>query len=110
MIAYCGLDCEQCEAFVATRNNDNALRTKVAEQWAKSYGVPIKPEHINCTGCNSTGVRIHYCEQLCDIRKCATMKPIGTCAECSDYACPVLDRMLAVAPQAKATLDTLRKQ
>ena len=25
-IAYCGLDCETCEARIATINNDNALR------------------------------------------------------------------------------------
>ena len=31
LIAYCGLDCEKCEARVATINNDNELRKKVAE-------------------------------------------------------------------------------
>lgn len=35
MIGYCGLDCVQCEAFIATKNDDNALRAKVAEEWAK---------------------------------------------------------------------------
>ena len=29
-IAYCGLDCEKCEAMLATINNDNELRKKVA--------------------------------------------------------------------------------
>jgi len=29
-IAYCGLDCEKCEARIATMNNDDALRQKVA--------------------------------------------------------------------------------
>ena len=27
-IAYCGLDCEKCDAYKATQNNDNALRGK----------------------------------------------------------------------------------
>jgi hypothetical protein len=48
MIAYCGLDCEKCEAFIATKNNDNHLRAKVSEEWAKLYNAPIMPEHINC--------------------------------------------------------------
>ncbi|MEG1806496.1 MAG: DUF3795 domain-containing protein, partial [Clostridia bacterium] len=26
MIAYCGLDCEKCDAYIATINNDDALR------------------------------------------------------------------------------------
>ena len=29
-IAYCGLDCEICEARLATVNNDNDLRIKVS--------------------------------------------------------------------------------
>ncbi len=29
-IAYCGLDCEKCEARLATINNDDKLREKVA--------------------------------------------------------------------------------
>ena len=28
-IAYCGLDCEKCEAHVATVNHDEELRAKV---------------------------------------------------------------------------------
>ena len=32
-IAYCGLNCEICEARIATVNNDNTLREKVAKEW-----------------------------------------------------------------------------
>ena len=110
MIGYCGLDCERCEAFIATQNNDDALRVKVAEEWAKLYDAPIKPEHINCTGCKSAGVKTCYCEQLCEVRKCASKKSVGTCAGCSDYPCSVLGHLLEAAPQAKTTLDALRNQ
>ena len=109
MIGYCGLDCEQCGAFIATQNNDDALRVKVAEEWARLYNAPIKPEHINCTGCQSTGVKTYYCDQMCEIRKCATKKSVSTCADCSDYACSALNAILRQAPQAKARLDALRK-
>ncbi len=109
MIGYCGLDCARCEAFIATQNNDDALRAKVAAEWAKSYNAPIKPEHINCTGCHSAGVKTYYCEQLCEVRKCASQKSIRTCADCPDYPCSVLAHFFAAAPQAKATLDALRK-
>ena len=30
LIACCGLDCEQCEARIATLNDNNRLREKVA--------------------------------------------------------------------------------
>lgn len=108
MIGYCGLTCEHCEAFIATQQNDDALRAKVAADWSRTYGAPIFPEHINCTGCLSAGVKTYYCDQLCEIRKCAMQKAVGTCAECADYPCAVLNVMLEVAPQARATLDGLR--
>jgi len=110
MIGYCGLDCDRCEAFIATQNNDDALRVKVAEEWARLYNAPIKPEHINCTGCKSAGVKTYYCDQLCEIRKCATKKSIITCVECSDYPCPVLDHILEMVSQEKTTLDALRNK
>ena len=30
MIAFCGLDCEKCDAYIATKNDDQALREKTA--------------------------------------------------------------------------------
>lgn len=110
MIGYCGLDCQKCGAFIATKNNDDALRAKVAEEWARAYNAPIKPEHINCTGCQSAGVKTYYCDQLCEIRKCAHPKSISTCADCPDYPCPRLDELHKAAPEAKTNLDALRNQ
>jgi len=110
MKGYCGLDCDRCEAFIATQNNDDALRVKVAAEWAKSYHAPIKPEHINCTGCKSAGVKTYYCEHLCEIRKCATGKYFSTCADCSECPCSLLSPVLAAAPQAKTNLEALRNR
>ena len=47
LIAYCGLDCEKCDARKATLGNDNALREKVAKLWSELNGVEITPEMIN---------------------------------------------------------------
>jgi hypothetical protein len=108
MIAYCGLDCDKCEALIATATNDDALRAKVAKQWSEAYGAPVKPEHINCTGCASLGVRAYYCEHMCEIRKCASGKNLGTCAECASYPCGHLEEVFKFGPQAKEVLDALR--
>ena len=48
LIAICGLDCEKCDAYIATKNNDQALRVKTAKLWAELNNAPILPEHINC--------------------------------------------------------------
>ena len=31
MIAYCGLDCEKCDAYLATLHDDQALREKTSK-------------------------------------------------------------------------------
>jgi hypothetical protein len=110
MIAYCGLDCSKCGAFLATQSNDDALRAKTAEEWSKAYGVDIKPEKINCTGCQSDGVKFDYCENTCEIRKCAHERKVGTCADCGDYACEKLGEFFKMAPNAKESLDSLRSK
>lgn len=38
LIGCCGLDCEKCDARVATVTNDNALREKTAALWTKLNG------------------------------------------------------------------------
>ncbi|MEG2930085.1 MAG: DUF3795 domain-containing protein, partial [Oscillospiraceae bacterium] len=51
MIAYCGLDCEKCDAYIATINNDDALREKTAKLWAELNNAPITAAMIHCMGC-----------------------------------------------------------
>ena len=46
LIGCCGLDCEKCDARIATLKNDNALRKKTAALWTKLNGVTITPEMI----------------------------------------------------------------
>ena len=82
--AYCGLDCEGCEARLATVNRDEALRRKVAGEWSELNGVDITPEMINCTGCRLPGVKTPYCDTMCPIRQCAMGKKLETCGSCSE--------------------------
>jgi len=51
MIAFCGLTCTECLAFIATRKDDDKERQKVAKVWSKEFNSDIKPEDINCDGC-----------------------------------------------------------
>ncbi len=83
-IAYCGLDCENCEARLATVNDDDSLRQKVAKVWSDLNGVEITPEMIHCVGCRIPGVKTPYCESLCPIRQCAMNRGVETCGSCSE--------------------------
>lgn len=84
MIAYCGLDCEVCEAYIATKNNDDVLRRKVAKLWSELNNIEITPEMINCEGCRVDGVKTVYCDSLCQIRKCCMGKGYDTCGGCAE--------------------------
>ena len=83
-IAYCGLDCEKCEARLATINNDNELRKKVATEWSRLNNITITPEMINCEGCRIDGKKTVFCDKLCQIRQCAMNKKYETCGDCAE--------------------------
>ena len=105
MIAYCGLDCEKCDAYLATINDDQALREKTAKLWAQLNHAPILPEHINCQGCRMVGVKTVYCESLCGIRQCALQKGVKTCGDCSELkSCQTVSAILANNPAALENL------
>ena len=83
-IAYCGLDCESCEARLATVNNDATLRQKIAKEWSDLNGVEITPEMINCVGCRIEGAKTPFCDSLCPIRQCAMGRGVETCGSCKE--------------------------
>ncbi len=105
MIAYCGLDCEKCDAYIATIHDDHALREKTAKLWAELNHAPILPEHINCEGCRVDGVKTVYCESLCEIRQCALKKDMMTCGCCPDMeTCQSVKEIISNNPDAMKNL------
>lgn len=66
-LAYCGLDCEKCPAFIATANDDDSLRQKTAQEWSSLYAKilarvriaeDLRPEDIICRG---AALRLFIC-------------------------------------------------
>ena len=78
MIAYCGLDCEKCDAYLATINDDQALRERTAK----------------------------LCDSLCEIRQCALKKDVTICGNCPDMErCQTVGEIISNGPEA---LDNLK--
>lgn len=105
MIAYCGLDCETCDAYLATVHDDRELRVKTADLWSKLNHVPISPEEIECLGCRADGVKTVFCESLCAIRRCARKKGMESCGNCPKMGtCPALSTITSGHPEALENL------
>ncbi|MCI7145724.1 MAG: DUF3795 domain-containing protein [Clostridiales bacterium] len=104
-IAYCGLDCERCDAYIATVNDDDGLREKTAKLWSELNNVTILPEDINCEGCRVDGRKAPYCDGLCEIRKCAMDKGVGICGDCPDAVkCSKVDAIIGNNAEARRNI------
>jgi len=109
MIAYCGLVCTECPAYLATQKDDTDALQKVAKQWSKQFDVSLRAEDCYCDGCQATTDRLFgYCRE-CKIRACGINKGVRNCAHCSDYACQELETFFGLAPEAKAGLEKIRR-
>lgn len=110
-IGCCGLDCEKCDARIATITDDNDLREKTAELWTKLNGVLITPEMINCTGCRVEGAKTPFCDKLCSIHNCVREKGLDTCADCKKMnGCSILDSIAKNSPFVLENLKQIQKE
>ena len=105
-IAYCGLNCEKCEARIATINNDDNLREKVAKEWSDLNKATITKEMINCTGCRIEGAKTPFCDGLCEIRKCAINKKVETCGSCDEFI--QCDKVKMITSNNEEALNNLK--
>lgn len=110
LIAFCGLDCAKCEAYIATKANDDAAKERVAAKWRVEFNSPeINVAAVTCDGCTTFGGRLGgYCPQ-CPIRACGIMRQVTNCAHCAEYAaCDKLADFFKSMPDARVTLDGIR--
>lgn len=110
MIAYCGLVCTDCPAYVATQANDRDALERVAAQWREEYNAPgLTVESVICDGClTSDGRHCSHCSE-CQIRACGVERGVRNCAYCADYACEKLEGFFGFVPDARSVLDGVRR-
>jgi hypothetical protein len=110
IIAYCGLNCSECPAYLATQTGNRAELEQVAAQWREAFNMPdLTAESVVCDGCLQIegGRLIGYCA-TCAVRACAVERGVANCAHCADYACDKLTAFWAHAPEARAALEQIR--
>jgi hypothetical protein len=109
MIAYCGLVCTDCQAFIATQANDRAALEQMAARAREQYNVPdATADSVMCDGCLADdGYKCGYCSE-CQIRACGVERGVLNCAYCADYACDKLEGFFGQATGAREVLDGIR--
>lgn len=110
MIAYCGLNCAGCPAYLATQANDREALEQVVAKLREEYDFDhegFTADNVLCNGCVGQGRTASYCSE-CEIRACGIEHGVVNCAYCDDYACEKLESFLAQVPTARQTLDALR--
>ena len=108
IVAYCGLVCTDCPAYVATQAGDQEALEKVAAQWRQEFDSPeITTASIACDGCLTGERKSGHCFE-CEIRACGVERGVVNCAYCADYACDKLETFFGFAPDARATLEEIR--
>ena len=95
-VAYCCLECDKCEVYIATQENDDKLRAKVAEEWH------MDAERLYCDGCKSDRALFN-----CEARQCASFRGLPSCAHCDYFG--VCDKEVWTQwPQLKEKVETMR--
>jgi len=113
IIAMCGLVCDDCIAFIATKKDDDRLREKVVELWSTDEE-PLRLEDVDCDGCLA-GKRLHSFCRVCEVRECGLQRNIENCAYCNEFPCGKLEKLWSSfqtvsGEEAKANLVEKRRQ
>lgn len=113
MVAYCGLTCQNCPIYMATRqeNKEEQLRTRteIVRLCKEHYGMQYELIDItDCDGCRTEGGRLFSACKTCVMRNCAGKKGLENCAYCPEYACKELRSFFEKDPGAKTRLDEIR--
>lgn len=111
IIAFCGIDCASCPAYVGTQTGDMELLAKTAAEWSGD-GEPLTAKDLLCSSCTQTEERLFKWCVHCKIKDCCREKEFTNCAYCDEYACDDLNKLWDMFPsqEARATLDEVRRE
>jgi hypothetical protein len=89
MIGYCGYNCYLC----AAQSDDINVRRKLVDAWRKYLGHQhYTAENVACEGCKSEGDKI--ADKQCEARPCAREKGLESCAQCDEFPCKKVSKLM----------------
>jgi len=109
IIAYCGLVCSDCPAYIATQENDWEMLEEGAALARERLNQPeVTAEMGLCDGCTGEGY-LSACTDDCQVRVCGVEHGVLNCAYCPDYPCQKLTALWTQMPKAQTVLDEIRQ-
>lgn len=106
-ISYCGLLCNECPIYIATKNNDNEMKAKLAVDYSNEH-CAFEEADMNCGGCFSIKNKDSKMCGDCKIRQCAdTKNHEKNCAYCTEYPCQIIEEYCPVGFESRVRLDNI---
>jgi len=115
LLSYCGLVCNTCPIYLATREvnkeEQTRMRTEIAKICKEEYGMKVGLSDVtDCDGCRTENGRLFSGCVDCTIRECVKQKEIENCASCPEYICRNLESFFMKDPSAKIRLNEMRNR
>jgi hypothetical protein len=83
MIAYCGINCDECPAYKGTITGDETLLAKMNKEFGD--GKTDATDFV-CLGCKYSDLKLIATDcSRCTIRSCAEAKGRDFCSTCDEY-------------------------
>jgi hypothetical protein len=108
-LAYCGLNCEECPVFQATRNRDEVHKRWLAAEYS-SEQLCFSTRDMTCYGCHSQQRLESRMCQGCQLRACASSRLVENCAHCRDFPCNLIERFVPIETDARTALELERER
>jgi len=107
-IGVCGINCDEYEAYLLTRNADMDGLEALAKKWSEGRRI-LMGRDVLCCGCTSPGGPLFEFSEECEVRTCAYERGYARCSECDDFPCLKLATIYEKYPGAKENLERLRE-
>jgi hypothetical protein len=87
-LSICGLNCAQCDMYVAS-HGDEKLRQEIAEWFKTKRNRTLNPDEIRCEGCRGP-VEANWSSD-CKMMQCAKKRRLEYCFQCKDFPCETVN-------------------
>lgn len=97
-IAICGLFCESCGIYIATKEHNEVELERIANM------MKTTKEEIMCNGCRSSVLSPHC--RNCNFRDCSREHNVDNCEDCTMFPCDKLKSFQTQMPHRAELFDS----